>query len=248
MKNSQLLAEVIESQPFPLMFLTISGAHLYGFPSENSDYDLRGVHILPLPKVIGLYPARETVEVNEVEGEDEIDLVTHDLKKFFTLLLKRNGYVLEQLYSPLILKSTPEHRQLKAIASGCITRNHYYHYQGFASNQWKLFIKENSFYIKKILYVYRALLTGINLLNTGRVEANLANLNQEYNLTYINDLIAQKQAGSEKETLSAINLDFYHQEYQRLQEKLDIAFAKSNLPEEPTAKSELNSLLLKIRK
>jgi uncharacterized protein len=37
----------IASQPYPLLFATISGAHLYGFPSPDSDYDLRGVHILP---------------------------------------------------------------------------------------------------------------------------------------------------------------------------------------------------------
>lgn len=247
MQNSQLLAEVIESQPFPLMFLTISGAHLYGFPSANSDYDLRGVHILPLQKVIGLYSARETIEVTEAEAGVEIDLVTHDLKKFCNLLLKRNGYVLEQLYSPLILKTTPEHRELKAIASNCITRNHYYHYQGFANNQWKLFTKENIYYLKKLLYVYRALLTGINLLNTGKVEANLVELNQEFNLPYIKDLIVQKQSGKEKETLSSVNLEFYQKEYQRLQEQLDRAFDNSNLPDEPAAKPELNSLLLKIR-
>ena len=148
----------------------------------------------------------------------------------------------------MILKSTPEHRQLKAIASGCITRNHYYYYQGYAKNQWKQFKNNQSSYTKHLLYTFQALLSGINLLNTGRVEANLVTLNQEFNLTYIDDSIAQKKAGSEKETLSEINLEFYQQEYQRLQEQLDIAFENSNLPEEPKAKPELNSLLLKIRK
>ena len=39
---------------YPLLFATISGAHLYGFPSLNSDWDLRGVHILPAERVLGL--------------------------------------------------------------------------------------------------------------------------------------------------------------------------------------------------
>ena len=39
---------------YPLIFATISGAHLYGFPSPDSDFDLRGVHILPLKEVVGL--------------------------------------------------------------------------------------------------------------------------------------------------------------------------------------------------
>ena len=33
----------------------------------------------------------------------EMDLVTHDLRKFVRLMLKRNGYVLEQLLSPLVV-------------------------------------------------------------------------------------------------------------------------------------------------
>ena len=36
-----------------------------------------------------------------------MDLVTHDVLEFFTMLLKRNGYVLEQLYSPLVVHTTP---------------------------------------------------------------------------------------------------------------------------------------------
>jgi predicted nucleotidyltransferase len=97
----------ITAQPYPLLFATISGAHLYGFPSPDSDYDLRGVHILPVSEVVGLDPGRETIEVSALRDGLEIDLVTHDVKKFFGLLLKKNGYVLEQLFSPLVLHSRP---------------------------------------------------------------------------------------------------------------------------------------------
>ncbi|MDJ0688801.1 MAG: nucleotidyltransferase domain-containing protein [Xenococcaceae cyanobacterium MO_188.B32] len=40
--NERLFSKIINSQPYPLLFATISGAHLYGFPSPDSDYDLRG--------------------------------------------------------------------------------------------------------------------------------------------------------------------------------------------------------------
>src|SRR5213075_1089786 len=101
----------------PLVFATISGAHLYGFPSPDSDYDLRGAHVLPVAEVVGLDPGRETIEVSEVRDGLEIDLVTHDVKKFVRLLLKKNGYVLEQLYSPLVVQTTPEHDELKTICN-----------------------------------------------------------------------------------------------------------------------------------
>ena len=127
------LLKVVSNQPYPLLFATISGAHLYGFPSADSDYDLRGVHILPVTEVVGLEPGRETIEVSEFQQGLELDLVTHDIKKFLFLLLKKNGYVLEQLYSPLVVATTPEHEELKAIATDrCITRYHSYHYFGFA--------------------------------------------------------------------------------------------------------------------
>lgn len=92
MSRDPRLLKLLESQPYPLLFVTTSGAHLYGFPSPDSDYDLRGVHLLPLREVVGLYPGRETIEVSIVEDGLEVDLVTHDAKKFFTLLLKKNGY------------------------------------------------------------------------------------------------------------------------------------------------------------
>ena len=96
MIDYRLLRAEVAQHPYSLLFATISGAHLYGFPSPDSDYDLRGVHLLPVREVVGLLPKRETVEVSGMREGVEIDLVTHDAWKFF-LMLKRNGYVLEQL-------------------------------------------------------------------------------------------------------------------------------------------------------
>ncbi len=101
------LEHIAASQPYPLLFATISGAHLYGFPSPDSDYDLRGAHILTLKEVVGLHEKQETIQVSEVRDGLELDLVTHDVAKFFGLLLQRNGYVLEQLYSPLVVCTIP---------------------------------------------------------------------------------------------------------------------------------------------
>src|SRR3954469_17289586 len=56
------LHRIVASQPYPLLFATISGAHLYGFPSPDSDFDLRGAHVLPLEKVVGLEVRAETAE------------------------------------------------------------------------------------------------------------------------------------------------------------------------------------------
>src|SRR5258705_599036 len=109
------LQRIVAAQPYPLLFATISGAHLYGFPSPDSDFDLRGAHVLPLDKIVGLEIRDETVEDSRVIEGLEMDIVSHDVRKFFKLLLKKNGYVLEQLFSPLIVHTSPEHEELKAI-------------------------------------------------------------------------------------------------------------------------------------
>jgi predicted nucleotidyltransferase len=109
------LSRTVAAQPYPLLFATISGSHLYGFPSPDSDFDLRGAHVLPLEKVVGLDVRDETVQDSRVIEGLEMDIVSHDVRKFFGLLLKKNGYVLEQLFSPLIVHTTPEHAELKKI-------------------------------------------------------------------------------------------------------------------------------------
>ncbi|MBN3885408.1 MAG: nucleotidyltransferase domain-containing protein [Nostoc sp.] len=238
---------IIGQQPYPLLFTIISGSHLYGFPSPDSDYDLRGVHILPVQEVVGLETGNETIEVSEVRESLEIDLVTHDVKKFFLMLLKKNGYVLEQLYSPLILTTSSEHEELKFIAKNCITRHYSYHYMGFAATQWKLFHQEQTHRIKPLLYVYRVLLTGIYLMQAGVVEANLIKLNEVFNLPYIHDLIAQKLASTERSILSDINVDFHQREYERLRNKLQEAYESSPLPEVPSSNVALHNLLVRLR-
>lgn len=241
------LKTIVTKQPYPLLFATVSGAHLYGFPSPDSDYDLRGVHILPLREIASLYPVQDTIESSgDVEGLD-LDLVTHDVTKFFELLLKRNGYVLEQLLSPLIVHTTPYHEELKVLSRGCITKNHAHHYLGFARTQWGLFMKESPRRVKPLLYVYRVLLTAVHLMKTGEMEANLVTLNQYYPLPYIPDLIARKMAGAEQSILADADVDFHQHEYNRLLAWVELCQDESHLPEAPTCKPALNELLLQIR-
>ena len=243
------LHRILAAQPYPLVFATISGAHLYGFPSPDSDFDLRGALVLPLEKVVGLEVREETVEDSRVIEGLEMDMVSHDVKKFFGLLLKKNGYVLEQLYSPLVVRTTPGHEELKGIARDCITRHHSHHYFGFAETQWKLFLKESPRRVKPLLYVYRVLLTGIHLMRTGEVEANLVTLNEEFRLPYIAELVTRKLAGPEKSKLEDADIAFHESEYQRLRGVLQTAHESSRLPELPDEKtrSALNDLLVRVR-
>lgn len=241
------LAAIAASHPYPLLFATVSGAHLYGFPSPDSDWDLRGVHLLPLAELVGLETGPETLEVAEDRDGLELDLVTHDARKFFALMLKKNGYVLEQLHSPLIVATSPGHAELKALARGCVTRHHVHHYRGFAANQWRLFMQEEPPRVKPLLYVFRVLLTGIRLMQTGEIEANLETLNAEFGLPYVDELIALKREGQEQRKLDAADLSFFQDGFVRMSAALEAAHEHSSLPEAPTAGPALHDLLVRLR-
>lgn len=116
-RAAERLRSEVARHPYPLVFATVSGAHLYGFPSADSDYDLRGCHVLPVREVVGLDTGNETTDLSKTDDVLELDLVTHDVKKFFEMLLKKNGYVLEQVYSLLVVHTTPEHEELKSICT-----------------------------------------------------------------------------------------------------------------------------------
>ena len=247
--NDPRLQRIVDAQPYPLLFATISGAHLYGFPSPDSDVDLRGVHVLPLDKVLGLDVHDETIQDARVIEGLEMDIVSHDARKFFRLLLKKNGYVLEQVLSPLIVLTTPEHDELRGLAKACVTKHHAHHYFGFAETEWKVFLKGAPRRVKPLLYVYRVLLTGIHLMRTGEVEANLVKLNESFRLPCIPDLVARKLSGPEQSQLTDADLAFHEAQYQTLRAMLETAYQESKLPELPSEETRrgLNDLLIRVR-
>jgi predicted nucleotidyltransferase len=246
-ESEPFLQDAAQDHPYPLVFAVLSGAHLYGFPSEDSDFDIRGVHVLPAVEVVGLRTGPETVQSSEDREGRLIDLVTHDVKKFRKLLLKRNGYVLEQLYSPLVIRTSQEHAELKEIARACITRNHVHHYAGFADNEWRLFERSNRKDLKLLLYAIRVLMTGIHLMRTGEVEANLLVLTTEFHLGYVDELVRRKLTQGERATLPDGDQQRFDRDRERLSRELLEAHAASHLPDDPTAFDALNEFVVRMR-
>ncbi|MFI5978334.1 DNA polymerase beta superfamily protein [Streptomyces sp. NPDC051452] len=238
------LAPVVAEQRDPLLFATISGAHLYGFPSQDSDVDVRGVHLLPAADLVGLREPEETRSRTWVRFGVELDLVTHDLRKFVRLMLRRNGYVLEQLLSPLVVHTGDAHRELAALAPGVLTSHHAHHYRGFAVTQWRMFEKTRE--IKPLLYTFRVLLTGIHLMRSGEVQAHLPTLLDMVDAPgYLPELIAAK---AEREHLAAdVDGARVEADVERLQALLDEAQAGSALPDAPGAHDALHDFVVRVR-
>jgi len=251
----RLAAFVMEHLPYPRVFATISGADLYGFPSDDGDYDVRASHVLPTDTLIlamlnegGMDRIPDlTLERTVSRPEPEIDLVSHDIGKFLRLALKGNGYVLEQLLSPLVVETSEWHAELKTFASDLMTRRLYHHYRGFFTHQEKIYHNVGSKKVKGLLYQYRVALTGIYALETGVIEANVLRLNEHFRLSGIDELVSMKVGG---EDMFLTDDGPYVAEIATLEPRLNSAFENSRLPLEVARETRraLGDFLLRCRK
>lgn len=243
--NVPRMRQLVEGLGYRPLFVTVSGSHLYGFPSADSDVDLRGCHRLPLREIVGLDMPSQTLEHHTIVEGTEVELVSHEIGKYLRLLTTNNGYVLEQILSPIVVLGQEFLDQLRPLACRCITRHHYHHYRGFYATQRKLLAKEEIKRVKPVLYAYRVLMTGIHLLRTGRIEANLPRLNEEFTFRFLDDLIARKVHG-ENIALDPVDWAFHDAKLSALETQLDEAFARSSVPEDRDRRA-VSEFLVELR-
>lgn len=239
------LAELAQSGA-NCLFASISGAHLYGFASPDSDVDLRGAFITPAQQVLALDPPRETVDETCIHAGVELDWVAHDLRKFVRLLLRHNGYVLEQLYSPLVVVTSPQHAELRVLAGGCITRPTARHYLGFGRSRRERLAQPKAT-VKHLLYAYRVYATGVHMMRTGRVVSHLPSLVSATQHPAIFELIERKRQGAEKQLLDNGELDAHTRDLEAWQSRLEQAFEASRLPDVPQDQDALDDFVVRTR-
>lgn len=167
------------------VYVTISGSHLYGFNSPDSDVDYRGCYQIPTVAYLTLdHPPQH---IKETENSD---IVLYELKKECELILAGNCNVLEHLLAKPILTSTI-HRELRDLTKSNLNFNGLYNsYRGMADFNLNKYIKSGKkVTAKKYLYVLRGLMAGIHVLTTDIIEPNLNTLNRWLNYGIIDGLI-----------------------------------------------------------
>lgn len=92
------LARIEADEGVRYLFAVESGSRAWGFPSPDSDYDVRFVYVRPRDWYLQLEPGRDVIERPIV---DEIDLNGWDLGKFLKLLLRSNAVTGEWMSSPI---------------------------------------------------------------------------------------------------------------------------------------------------
>ena len=240
------LRQTLAQQAFQPLFATVSGAHLYGFESPDSDVDLRGAFLLPLEQIVGMHEPKETVSKTFEDHGLEIDLVCHDLLKYCRLLNKNSGEVLEQLYSSLVVWPSQHLDELRTLFRPHIGKEFYFHYRGFLLNQRK-FVEKPEATVKETLYGYRVALTGLHLLKSGELIANLPVLLQSFSEDGVAELIAEKQATREHAPLEEKRKQVHLARLAQLQAQLEEAFLASPLPHSGGAFEALHDFVVRVR-
>lgn len=216
------------------LVIYLSGAHAYGFPSPDSDLDLKCVHVARTSDLVGLVPRPGGAEVMLVDDGVEIDYGSNELGEVLRGVLKGNGNYLERLLGELVIEAdVPRLLALRPLVKAALSRRVVRHYGGFASSQLKA--AEVAPTAKKVLYVLRTARTGYHLLRTGELVTDLNVLAAEYGPD-IGDLKARKQSG-ERAALTNDELGHWRGVLDRAIADMGGAVITSVLPEEPTGES-----------
>ncbi len=231
--------------PGELILCGVTGSHHYGFPSHDSDVDLKGIHLAPARALLGLEVPRETHDaLLDFEGVEH-DLTTHEAQKALGLLLRGNGNMLERILSPLQLVESDDTRALAELASGSLSTRFFGHYRGYFAGMRRE--HETRRQAKSLLYTYRVALTGVHLLRTGELRADVLANAAEYGEGGLEELVAFKRERGEKATIDPA-LDATHRaRWPHLEAMLEEARAASPLPAEPRNAAALGEWLIERR-
>jgi predicted nucleotidyltransferase len=228
------------------LVVCLSGAHAYGFPSPDSDLDLKAIHIAPTRALLGLSERPATHDRMEVLEGVEIDYTSNELGHALRGLLKGNGNYLERVLGAHLLLKNPLLEELAPLARATLSKRYYRHYLGFARQQAEAFHKATKPTAKNVLYVLRTALTGAHLLRAGELRVDLTLQLDEYGYADARELIAQKTAG-ERVVLDHASAAYWSTRVQRAFELLDGAHADSTLPEQPEGEHALEAWLVDVR-
>lgn len=240
------LKESVHSRGGNLLNAYISGSHLYGWDSKDSDIDIRGCFILRKENFLGLEQPREVIEI---KTKDNKDIVLFEIKKLIKLALQGNCNILEEINSKQFYKNA-DFVKLKQLINNAFGKNGIYNsYRGMAQSNYKKFILQGKNTVKKYLYVFRGLLAGIYVLQTGLIKPNIEELNKHFKIKEVTKLLEIKRKGLENEPLKDLEEGNLDKIINDLFDKLDEAYLKCKMPDVPTKEEveEINKFLIKLR-
>jgi uncharacterized protein len=232
-----------------LINLMVSGSNLYGFNSKDSDIDWRGTYMMNTSSLLGLHSQPECLEIKDVEGVN--DIVLQEIGKEIKLCLSGNCNAYEHLNGPQIV-STTDFLKLREMLNNAMGKTGLYNsYKGMAQFNYIKFVKTGRNTVKKYLYVFRGLMAGIYVLQTGQIQPNINELNKYFKIDEVKQLVKLKQDGLEDQYIpTEIDKGQFETKIADLFVKMDEAYMKCKMPEKPTEEEveKINQQLIKNRR
>jgi uncharacterized protein len=222
------LREIERQESVCIFYACESGSRAWGFPSADSDCDVRFLYIHPRDWYLSIEDRRDVIERPLVEN---IDLSGWEIRKALRLFRKSNPPLLEWLRSPIIYQQkfsvADKLRNLMPIFYS--SRNCFHHYLHMAEGNFREYLRGETVRVKKYFYVLRP------LLGCRWIEAGLGPVPMEFGALVekvassdilkqeIFSLLKRKQSGQELDfepRVPAIS-DFIESELERLKQQAE---------------------------
>ncbi|MFD0692593.1 nucleotidyltransferase domain-containing protein [Paenibacillus sp. GCM10027628] len=156
-KIDEELRRIESEEQVKILYACESGSRAWGFPSKDSDYDVRFLYVRPVDWYLSIFEKRDVIER---PISDQLDINGWDLKKALNLFRKSNPPLLEWLQSPIQYLEqftvTEQIRQLSPLTFS--PRSSMYHYLHMAKGNFREYLQGEYVKIKKYFYVLRPVL------------------------------------------------------------------------------------------
>ena len=193
-----------------ILYACESGSRAWGFPSPNSDWDVRFIYVYPQEKYLGISEPQDNINLDI--DENLLDFSAWELRKTLRLIRTSNVSPMEWSNSPITyLDKDGFQAKLQALTkANFIPKAAVSHYLGLCKKTWKVHLQESRVNLKKYFYALRPLLCAMWILKYETtpplVFKNLFILleDQPEVLAAIEQLLKQKETANESEMIRAV--------------------------------------------
>lgn len=226
----QKLVEIEEKYNVKILYAVESGSRAWGFPSKDSDYDVRFIYIHSPEWYLSIDPQGigSKRDVIEEPINDLLDISGWEITKALRLFRKNNPPLLEWLRSTIIYYQNYSFvENVRALESDVFSPNSVlHHYLNMAKNNYREYLQGSEVRIKKYFYVLRPILAckwiekynGTPPISFQELMADILPEGELKNAIEL--LLKRKLMGDELDTEARIDVinDFVENEIRRLEE------------------------------
>lgn len=154
-KIKQYLARIEKERNIKILLACETGSRAWGFPSPDSDYDIRMLYVHPENWYLSLNERKDTLEL--MFENNDLDITGWDVRKSLRLLKKSNPPLLERIQSPILYKSDPAFLEpFTQLAQQAYSRiATMYHYLNMSIKCYEEIKGKEAYKLKKFFYALR---------------------------------------------------------------------------------------------